>query len=970
MPKFNFHQNSFRAGEISPKMYGRTDIDAYRLATKRQKNFIGYPQGGAFKRFGSYHVTDKLYTMAPHPNTANRSHISVPEKSMLIPFELSNGEKYQIVLTTGNNGYFRAINARTKEQTTIQNTGHVNAIGVGNYFSALPYFDGFASDIDFSRVHYAQKNDILVVVHPDYPPFRIQPRVVTAPTIPVLELVPIWQPAPGIKVANLKLGEWLPYQNLNITGITLAVSATTQFNSVTVTASGSLFTSAHIGVVFAVNHSGVYGSYVITAVTDPVTATALILDAPSATTATDVWYEGAWSNLRGWPKTVCFFNGRSMYGGNLTFSDTVWGSEVGDIFQLTIQEQQIALSSAITNSSPFSFSLDSEKLADVQWMISSSKAVVVGTKDLEFIIYGPDTSQSIGALNFQASPETSYGSKPVQAVRVDGRPIFVQSSGQEIRDLYFNRDQDNYISSEITFLSEHFPRKSQAILPEEDKPSITRMAFQQNDSSIVWCIDSNGYIFGFTRDVVNGSLSFHDHKLGGESDVEFPRVLSISAIQSGVGSHDELWMVVKRTINDVSKITIEYFGAEFSGESLFVEDSKPEKQPIFMDSCRLLKNVSPAFFASFSSSINADYAEGSVTGTGVGSPGASSGLNLSGGTVKYVTFDGTSNFEGDPQRGCIRFLLKVSEIDVIPATEFTLFSISQASGSANNLIKLDIDVGLAQPFFKLTINNSAGAAIVNDVTMGDNKGINFLMSQDEFAEIELNYDLTLGEVRLFVNGALQRELTGVTGTRSSAIDLLVVGSDRTGTNSSDGIFKDFQFYDSVQHTEEYAPLHFYSSLVSDNIVENLNFFEGETIQVVGNGNYLGTFVVTGGEIDLAAEYDYILLGYGYLGQIETVSIQDGAAIGAAQGSIKRIDRAAMQFFRSAQASIGPTEDLVELLPFRDPNEPMDNPIGLFTGEKTKEFSGDWDRQVGFYLEASAPLPCSITSVTLRGVTSD
>lgn len=83
---------SWAAGEISPKMYGRVDLDAYSKSAKTIENFLVIPQGALTKRPGTEYVgTTKQ-------NTAR-----------LIPFVVSETESYLLELgnTGTTNGYIR-----------------------------------------------------------------------------------------------------------------------------------------------------------------------------------------------------------------------------------------------------------------------------------------------------------------------------------------------------------------------------------------------------------------------------------------------------------------------------------------------------------------------------------------------------------------------------------------------------------------------------------------------------------------------------------------------------------------------------------------------------------------------------------------------------------------------------------------------------------------------------------------------
>ena len=64
----------------------------------------------------------------------------------------------------------------------------------------------------------------------------------------------------------------------------------------------------------------------IATVTDPCNATAYVKQELGGTTATWRWAEGAWSNYRGWPRTIENHEGRVIYGGSKSYPQTIWAS--------------------------------------------------------------------------------------------------------------------------------------------------------------------------------------------------------------------------------------------------------------------------------------------------------------------------------------------------------------------------------------------------------------------------------------------------------------------------------------------------------------------------------------------------------------------------------------------------------------------------------------------------------------------
>ncbi len=77
-PRVSHQINAFNAGELSPELEGRTDLDKYGKGAKRIENFIVHPEGGAHRRPGTRFVADAAATT----------------DSRLVPFIFSTEQAY------------------------------------------------------------------------------------------------------------------------------------------------------------------------------------------------------------------------------------------------------------------------------------------------------------------------------------------------------------------------------------------------------------------------------------------------------------------------------------------------------------------------------------------------------------------------------------------------------------------------------------------------------------------------------------------------------------------------------------------------------------------------------------------------------------------------------------------------------------------------------------------------------------
>ncbi len=566
MAKFRLPINQFLLGEVSSKFYGRYDIREISHACRNLLNSFVRVQGGAFRRPGSRFVTNQgIYSDLSAKNLA--------ENAKLIPWVVSKDESYVLMLSTyhANTTYpspFLVYRLSNEAWCYVNNID-------GNY--SVDFFT--LSTTQLKDIKYAQFGDTMVLAHPLHPPMSVYrvsssifkfsvstdrpyPYGTNPPSLGNSE-----SPTNGIGYYNT-----IPFfDNTNISA-TLKVSATTG-TGVTLTCNQDLFSIGHvktftysipIGARFRLFDpgSGKYGICEITAYVDAQHATVSIDPANpmGSTNYTSVWQESAWSDYRGWPRSVTFHQNRLVYGGNTTFPNTLWFSQLDDIYEMA----RPAVGS--TDNDAFTAVIATGELNAIQWL-ASNKTLVVGTLGQEIIIEGNNINEAVSNSNFSASPETGYGSEYVRPVRVDNALLFVQRSGLKVREFQFNFQEDAYTSRDLNRFADHITLKAYDYYASVTTPKIIEMAYQGGDNPMVWILDNNGVLSALMRDKESTVLAWTPVKLGGNFGGEPPVVISMCSVASINGLDDELWIYVKRTVNSstvyfLERITKEFFGPD------------------------------------------------------------------------------------------------------------------------------------------------------------------------------------------------------------------------------------------------------------------------------------------------------------------------------------------------------------------------------------------------------------------------
>jgi hypothetical protein len=155
------------------------------------------------------------------------------------------------------------------------------------------------------------------------------------------------------------------------------------------------------------------------------------------------------------------------------------------------------------------------------------------------------------------------GASTVKPVQVGSVLLFADYHGKTIRELVYDLNQDGYIAPDLSILSEHLL-----------KAGIVEMAYQATPESVIWIVLDDGSLVTLTYEREQKIVAFMPQYIApGDTDTE-AIVESVCCIP-GTG-RDEVWIVVKRTIDSTTKRYIETLSPEFDG--LDTEDG------IFLDS--------------------------------------------------------------------------------------------------------------------------------------------------------------------------------------------------------------------------------------------------------------------------------------------------------------------------------------------------------------------------------------------------
>ena len=254
----------------------------------------------------------------------------------------------------------------------------------------------------------------------------------------------------------------------------------------------------------------------VTTYTDAKHVSGTVIRKLGGTDATHEWNEGAWSAMRGFPRTVAYFEERMIFGGTAYRPQTVWGSKTNAWDNFLVGDK---------DDSGLDFTLASDTVNTISWMCQHT-ALVIGTEDSEWTLSASDSNAALTPSNFRARRQSVYGSSGISALMVGEVILFVQRGGRKVREFVYSWEKDGYTSPDMTILADHIT-----------KSGIVETALQQLPDSILWCVLGDGSVAALTYERDQEVIGWHKHSTDG-------RIFSCCVIPNG--DEDKVYFAVER----------------------------------------------------------------------------------------------------------------------------------------------------------------------------------------------------------------------------------------------------------------------------------------------------------------------------------------------------------------------------------------------------------------------------------------
>ena len=157
------------------------------------------------------------------------------------------------------------------------------------------------------------------------------------------------------------------------------------------------------------------------------------------------WSEQSYSALRGFPGAVTFHQNRLWYGGTIAQPDGLWASKANEFFNFDIgtgaDNDSIDITAAFGEVNTIKHLVSNR---DLQCFTSTDEFIIPA------FVEKPTTP-----TNATIKRQTPFGSSFVRPYVFDGATVYVQSSGEIVREMLFDDGQNAYTGQPISSLASH-----------------------------------------------------------------------------------------------------------------------------------------------------------------------------------------------------------------------------------------------------------------------------------------------------------------------------------------------------------------------------------------------------------------------------------------------------------------------------------------------------------------------------------
>ena len=288
----------------------------------------------------------------------------------------------------------------------------------------------------------------------------------------------------------------------------------------------------------------------------------------------EIWRIGAWGGSPGpgFPRAVGFSEQRLWYGGTPGAPNTIWSSRSADFQGFgpddpglpdPIEVGGIPSDHSITDQSSISAFLVSGEINIIHWL-AELRVLIGGTAGGLWRIQSSTLLEPATPTNINPHMSASTSSAAIQPIKANEVLVYVCESRCRLLAATFSAEKDTFVPRDLNILADHLPL-----------PGIDDIAWSPIPWQVIWCARTDGRLISCNFNDEQDVTAWAQHKVGGSwvGDVsaglpatDFGAIESVASISSGdhlPRRYSQTWMIVKRTINGVTRRYVEWMTPRF-----------------------------------------------------------------------------------------------------------------------------------------------------------------------------------------------------------------------------------------------------------------------------------------------------------------------------------------------------------------------------------------------------------------------
>jgi hypothetical protein len=432
-----------------------------------------------------------------------------------------------LVSYSGTNYYCIA----TAINKTPPNATYWYALPSGVYEIPNPY-----AEADLFDIHYVQSADVLTLVHPNYAPRELRRLGATTWVLSTINFAAPLSAPTNIQATKSGSGTGYNYSYVVTAVDSDGISESQQSASVSVDAdfgtAGTYVTVTWAAVTGAARYrvyklqGGLYGF-----IGD--TATTSIVDdniAPDLGITPPI-YDTVFASSGNYPGAVSYFEQRRIFAGTNNAPQTLLMTRSGT-------ESDMSYSIPTEDTDRIKFRVAAREANTIRHIVPLTQLLAL-TSAAEWRI-SPVNSDVITPTTISVRPQSYIGANNVQPSIVNNTVVYCSARGGHVRELGYSWQASGFVTGDLSLRSAHL----------FDNLEVTDMCYSKSPHPLLWFVSSNGSLLGLTYVPEQQVAAWHRHDTDGVYE-------SCTAVAEG--SEDALYVIVRRTINSVTKRYVERF---------------------------------------------------------------------------------------------------------------------------------------------------------------------------------------------------------------------------------------------------------------------------------------------------------------------------------------------------------------------------------------------------------------------------